>query len=142
MGLKQICTGLREFMSLEVRLLHSVDVVFCIYSLLRHLLKGRCRLGAFSRSLLAWHFAPSSGEVTGSSEIFPLPLPYPEVFQKKHRAEDARGALKKGVVAVVIVLNFLFMQRSKSVGDAFRGQKRLTKSQWEAVGRIEKFLRA
>ena len=76
-------------------------MVFCIYSLLRHLLKGRCRLGAFSRSLLAWHFAPSSGEVTGSSEIFPLPLPYPEVFQKKHRAEDARGALKKGVVAVV-----------------------------------------
>lgn len=34
------------------------------------------------------------------------------------------------------------MQRSKSVGDAFGGQKRLTKSQWEAVRRIEKFLRA
>ena len=113
-----------------------------LQGLLRHLLRSRCRLGAFARSLLAWQFAPSTEEVTGSAELFPLPLPYPEVFQSSMECFDKRNTLKKGTVAIVIGLNYLFLHRSKHVGDAFGGRRKLNRCQWEAVRRIEKFLQA
>ena len=62
-----------------------------LQGLLRHLLRSRCRLGAFARSLLAWQFAPSTEEVTGSAELFPFPLPYPEVFQSSMERFDKRN---------------------------------------------------
>ena len=113
-----------------------------LQGLLRHLLRSRCRLGAFARSLLAWQFAPSTEEVTGPAELFPLPLPYPEVFQSSMERFDKRNTLKKGTVAIVIGLNYLFLHRSKHVGDAFGGRRKLSRCQWEAVRRIEKFLQA
>ena len=113
-----------------------------LHSLLRHLLTSRCRLGGFSRSLLAWQFAPCNSEATGNTDLFPMPLPYPEVFRDNAGSPRHDMALKKGVVAVVIVLNFLFLHRPKSFGDACGGQKRLSKRQWEAVRRMERFVRA
>ena len=113
-----------------------------LYSLLRHLITSQCRLGPFSRSLLAWQFAPCDDEATGSAEIFPMHLPFPEVFRDKTSTPKGDVALKKGVVAVVIVLNLLFLHRPWSVGDAFGGQKGLNKKQWEAVRRMERFVRA
>ena len=65
-------------------------------------------LGIFSRSLLAWQFAPCDDEATGSAEISPMLLPFPEVFRDKTSTPKGDVVLKKGVVAVVIVLNFLF----------------------------------
>ena len=113
-----------------------------LQGLLRHLLRSRCRLGAFARSLLAWQFAAPTEEATGPAELFPLPLPYPEVFQSSMECFGKRDALKKGTVAIVIGLNYLFLHRSKHVGDAFGGRRKLNRSQWEAVHRIEKFLQA
>eukprot|EP00435_Cladocopium_sp_Y103_P047846 s453_g14.t1 len=113
-----------------------------LQSMLRHLLRSRCRLGAFSRSLLAWQFALPTAGVTGLAELFPLPVPYPEVFDSKPARCDKRSTLKKGVVAVVIVLNYLYLNRPKHVGDAFGGRRTLSRRQWEAIHRIEKFLQA
>eukprot|EP00435_Cladocopium_sp_Y103_P068139 s66_g31.t1 len=113
-----------------------------LQSLLRHMMKGRCRLGSFSRSLLARQFAQSTSAETGQKEIFPMPLPYPEVFLAKDQAEDDRCTRKKAVVAVVITLNYLFLNRAKEVGDALGGRQKLTRAQWDAVRRIERFLEA
>lgn len=71
-----------------------------------------------------------------------MPLPYPEVFAKKSRQEDRRSALKKGVVAVVIVLNYLHLNRSKTAANLGLANQRRGKRQWEAVRRFEKFLKA
>ena len=68
-------------------------------------------------------------------------LPFPEVFRDKSSTPKGDVALKKEVVAVVIVVNFLFLHRPCRVGDAFGGQKGLNKKQWEAFRRMERFAR-
>ena len=67
-----------------------------LHSLLRHLLTSPCRLGSFSRSLLAWQFAPCDDEATGSAEIFPMPLPVPEVFRDKTSTPERRCGAEEG----------------------------------------------
>ena len=71
-----------------------------------------------------------------------MPLPFPEVFCGKSVNQRSGLALKKEVVAIVMVLNFLFLQRPTSIGDALEGRRRLNRNQWEAVKRMEKFVLA
>ena len=110
-----------------------------LQSLLRHMLRGRCRLGGFARSFVAMHFACQEAGMTAKPELFPMPAPYPEVLLKKSSAQDARMARKKGVVAIVIVLNFLHLNRPRSM-PSFTGGVKLSRAQWDAVRRIEVFL--
>ena len=51
---------------------------------LQHLLKSRSRLGGFARSFAALRFAPFiEEEATRRPDVFPMPLPYPEVLLKR-----------------------------------------------------------
>eukprot|EP00435_Cladocopium_sp_Y103_P064341 s255_g26.t1 len=93
-----------------------------LQGLLRHLLKSRRR--------------------RAQQKFFLFLLPYPEVLEKGYDRFDNKSCLKKGTVSIVISLNYLYLNRSKHVGDAFGGRRTLTRKQWEAVRRIEKFLRA
>eukprot|EP00435_Cladocopium_sp_Y103_P073431 s469_g43.t1 len=69
-----------------------------------------------------------------------MPAPYPEVLLKKTAAADSRMALKKGVVAVVIVLNYLHLNRPRTTEGVLGGGGRLTRGQWDAVRRMELFV--
>ena len=118
---------------------HGVRI---FHSLLRHLLKSKSRLGGFARSFVTWHSDRQTPDGTAPQELFPLPLPYPEVLWRKPAEEDKRMALKKGVAAVVIVLNYLHFNRPRT-WDVWRRERcRLSKKQWEAVKRLEFFMEA
>lgn len=111
-------------------------------SLLRHLLSSKSRLGGFARSFVTWHLAHRISDGTASFELFPLPCPYPEVFWRKSAEEDKRLSLKKGVVAAIIILNYLHYNRPKAWDDGMKTKRQLTKKQWEAVRRLEFFMEA
>ena len=110
------------------------------HSLLRMMMRSRCRLGSFARSFVTRHSDCLAGSNTAQKEIFPLPNPYPEVFRKKTAADDRKCARKKGVVALVITLNFLHLNRPRQFGPGDPVHKKLNKKQWEAVKRFEFFL--
>eukprot|EP00438_Fugacium_kawagutii_P006451 Skav204515 [mRNA] locus=scaffold3201:99100:106360:+ [translate_table: standard] len=112
-------------------------------SLLRHLLKSRSKLGLFARSLADLRFPSEHIGGTGlSKKCLPLPLPYPEVFRKGTRMQPAESSRKKGVCAIVIVLNYLHLGRPQHVDQCLRAGTPLNAEQWAAVRRLEHLLEA
>ena len=70
--------------------------------------------------------------------LFPMPLPFPEVLSKS--AEVRQGvAKKKGLCALVIVLNFLHLGKPRSCDPRLSRRVALTREQWQAVERLGKF---
>lgn len=111
------------------------------HHLMRSLFRCGCRLGTFAKSFAAQRLSEPSGS-TAEADLFPMPIPYPEVF-KKSRPEDERGvALKKFVVTVVIVLNYLHLSRPKSIAATLKPQQKLSRRQWEGVRRLEGYAKA
>eukprot|EP00438_Fugacium_kawagutii_P001100 Skav235078 [mRNA] locus=scaffold2106:3814:8424:- [translate_table: standard] len=104
---------------------------------------SKCRLSCFARSFVAQHFLRCTDDETGpAAELFPIALPYPEVFAKKHQLEDEAMTLKKGVCALVIVLNYLHLGRPARSDERLWGRRKLSRKQWEAVRRFEAMLQA
>ena len=64
------------------------------------------------------------------------------MFWRKSAEEDKRLSLKKGVVAAIIILNYLHYNRPKAWDDGMKTKRQLTKKQWEAVRRLEFFMEA
>ena len=114
-----------------------------LQSLLRHLRRSKCRLGAFSRSFTNLPFSFKHVEGTGSDRrCFPMPLPYPEVLQESCAGDTAKDCRKRGLNAAIIVLNFLFLGRPHKASTDMGVGKRLSREQWEVVRRLEHFQRA
>lgn len=111
-------------------------------SSLRHLLRARCRLGCFARSFCHQRFDRASEHGTAFGELFPLPLPYPEVLCKGATDEDGRLALKRGVSAVIIILNYLHLGRPRCCAKELRMRRPLSKKQWSGVKRLEFLMKA
>lgn len=109
--------------------------------LLRSVLRHRGRLGGFALSFVL-HQPSCSSSSTSQSGVFPLPVPYPEVFEAGSiRVRRPILHRKKFVNALIILLNFLHYRRPRSVkGFSFRRQ--LTGRQWEVVRRFEYFAEA
>ena len=101
-----------------------------LQSLLRHLLKSKCRLGSFARSFVAQQLNHSKSSGTACSELFPMPLPYPEALQSKTREADLKAARKKSVNAIVIVLNYLHLGRPRSFAAEMVGSSHMKKRQF------------
>ena len=100
--------------------------------MLRLILKGRCRLSGFARSFAALRNAPSTSKETSTAAIFPMPLPYPEVFQRGSRGGSPFDrARKKFVVCLVLILNYLHFRRPRSAVWAVCAT---TKTHWQTVG--------
>lgn len=64
-------------------------------------------------------------------------MPYPEVFRKGGVLTDATGTRKRCVCAIVVCLNFLYLNRPKSCSSEHRISGPLNPSQWKAVRRLE-----
>eukprot|EP00438_Fugacium_kawagutii_P006915 Skav203581 [mRNA] locus=scaffold935:89412:94199:+ [translate_table: standard] len=111
-------------------------------SCLEHLLEGRCRLGCFARSFAAQQFTRSKKGDSCVTELFPMGLPYPEVLAKKNRCKDNAFSLKRGVSALVLVLNYLYLGRPKKADVTLHMRRKLSKKQWEVVRRFELMMEA
>ena len=105
-----------------------------LQSMLRQLLKSRCRLGSFARSFVAQQLQPQHSRGTACSELFPMPLPYPEVLrEKRNEVSQKLDARKKLLVCSVIVLNYLHLGRPHFFDKSLLTPGRMSKRQWEAV---------
>ena len=110
-------------------------------SLLRHLTTAGCRLGAFARSFCSQRFNHAAWHGTAFKSLYPLPLPYPEALRHQSAGSD-KLALKRGVCALVIVLNYLFLGRPKGCCSELKMNRPLSKKQWEGVQRLERMMEA
>ena len=108
-----------------------------IQSLFRSLRRGRCRLSGYARSFAALRFDHQIAGATNSQEMFPIPLPYPEIFEagRRMRAEDE--ARKKGATAVLIILNYLHRDRPREAKRSDFRSLRPSREQWAAIRRLE-----
>ncbi len=111
------------------------------HRLMRSLFSCGCRLGTFAKSFAAQRFLEPSGS-TAEADLFPMPLPYPEVFKKSRPKDESEVALKKFIVVVVIVLNYLHLNRPRSIAATLKPQQKLNKRQWEGVKRLEEYAKA
>ena len=88
-------------------------------------------------------FPPSTLGTRALAECcFPMPLPYPEVLQEGSHMDSETGCRKRGMNALVIVLNFLALGRPHRASSDMGVGRRLNKEQWEAVRRLEQFQEA
>ena len=109
---------------------------------LRKLLKVDCGLGYFARSLVSHSYAQSCTSAC-SADGFPLPLPYPEVARSVEGGGDSSSdVLKQGVNSIVLVLNYLHLERPRRAPVQIRLGARLTRRQWEMVRVIKQFANA
>jgi len=69
--------------------------------------------------------------------MFPIPLPYPEIFEAGRRMKAEDEARKKGVTAVLIVLNYLHRDRPREAKKADFKSLRPSREQWAAIRRLE-----
>ena len=112
------------------------------HALLRYVTKSSCRLGSYARSFCQRRFDPATRRETAFKSLFPMPLPYPEALRKGARESEGRLALKKAICAVVIVLNYLYSNRPRSVDKEEELNRPLNKKQWEGVKHFEGLLEA
>ena len=119
----------------------TVTGVKTFHSLLRVVFRTDCRLSSFARSFAAQRFEHHFDD-TAPTSLFPMPIPYPEVFERKNEKSSARQATKQIVVLPVIVLNYLHLNRARSVAGALAPKQRLNKRQWGGVRRLEGYVEA
>ena len=108
-----------------------------MHSFLRHILKGRCRLSSFARSFVSRRFDRNNVSGTATRNVFPMPLPYPEVLRTGEIDQSSNGARKRWLCALTICLNYLFLGRPRSADNDIWVGKPLTGKQWDAVRRME-----
>ena len=112
-------------------------------SFMRFIFQSKSGLGRFARSLTGRLFCPgNAGHSETCYECFPMPLPYPEVFRKGWRAESSEVARKKGINALVLILNYLHLGQPASAPEEIAFGRCLTRVQWKAIRRLEGFLEA
>ena len=113
-----------------------------LHNLLEAVLSGPCRLGGFCKSFVARQFTQPIGSGTASAEVFPMPIPYPEGLRARQGSSSFSECRKRGVNALVLVLNYLYLGRPRSVDQLTGLGSRLNKRQWAAVRHFESILAA
>ena len=113
---------------------HGRKLLKCCW---RFLLRGRCRLSSFARSFVARRFDQCDATGTAARNVFPMPLPYPEVLREGSAEDSLRGAIKRWVCGLVVCLNYLFLGRPRSAGYENWVGRPLTRKQWDTVQRLE-----
>ena len=68
---------------------HGRSLLKCCW---RCMLRGRCRLSSFARSFVSRRFDHGNHCGTAASNVFPMPLPYPEVLRGGSLEDSLRGS--------------------------------------------------
>ena len=113
---------------------HGRSLLKCCW---RFMLRGRCRLSSFARSFVSRRFDHSKPCGTAARNVFPMPLPYPEVLRGGSLEDSLRGSMKRWICGVVVCLNYLFLGRPRTAGFEDWVGRPLTRKQWMVVERFE-----
>ena len=113
---------------------HGRSLLKCCW---RFMLRGRCRLSSFARSFVSRRFDHSKPCGTAARNVFPMPLPYPEVLRGGSLEDSLRGSVKRWICGVVVCLNYLFLGRPRAAGFEDWVGRPLTRKQWMVVERFE-----
>lgn len=97
------------------------------------LLRARTSFSSFAHSILAGR-APA--ERAPKEQVWPMPLPFPEVHCKAKSRQKAGASLKLGVNYIVMVLNWLHVGEQLCDVSALRLGTKLNLAQWQVVRRI------
>ena len=113
---------------------HGRKLLKCCW---RFLLRSRCRLSSFARSFVSRRFDQCECAGTAARNVFPMPLPYPEVLREGSDETSLKGAVKRWICGLVVCLNYLFLGRPRSAGYENWVGRSLTRKQWDTVKRLE-----
>ena len=114
----------------------SIRVPAFLNSLPRWLLSVRCGFQGFLRSILM-NPERSSCSTCTTSPLWPMPLPFPEVFRKGATCSVAMAHVKRLVSMQIAVLNWFVLGRPLSSPDAIRLGRSLSSRQWTVVRRLQ-----
>ena len=97
------------------------------------LLRARTGLSSFLHSMLA-----NRAHVQRAQErrVWPMPLPFPEVFRRKKSRDSYEGQRKMGLNFIILVLDWLHVGEQLVSVDLFRLGCPLNKAQWAVVKRL------
>ena len=97
------------------------------------LLRARTGLSSFLHSMLA-----NRAHVQRAQErrVWPMPLPFPEVFRRKKSRDSYEGQRKMGLNFIILVLDWLRVGEQLVSVDLFRLGCPLNKAQWAVVKRL------
>ena len=117
----------------------TLSVIDLWQSLFRHVFHFDGHLGHFLRALAKGTSKPLKGAPTAS--VFPMPLPYPDVFRKGD-FDKADGHFKKFINLQVCVLDWLFLNQPFTPPDNICGNVELNSQQQQVVDRLWKLQEA
>ena len=99
----------------------------------RVLLRARCGLSAYLHSILA---SRAAVEVAPEEQVWPMPLPFPEVHRRASGKKQRDASRKLGLNYIILILNWLSVGERLVGTDAIRLGARLNKKQWMVVKRL------
>ena len=115
----------------------TVKVASFVNSLPRWILKTRGSFSNFVRSML---LMPEKSERPSTSTfklpIWPMPVPYPEVFKQGGHLRGPLSWLKRLVSLQVMILDWLFLGQSPKAPVEVRVGSRLSAGQWKVVNTL------
>ena len=117
----------------------TLSVIDLWQSLFRHVFHFDGHLGHFLRALAKGSSKPSKGAPTAS--VFPMPLPYPDVFGKGDY-DKAYSHFKKFINLQICVLDGLFLNQPFTPPDNICGNVELNHQQQQVVDRLWKLQEA
>lgn len=112
----------------------EIDVAAFVNSWPRLMLKCAGRLSAFLHGILSG--APLlCDEGTPTHALWPVPLPYPEVFRSG--ADGAKSWKKRRLCLQLVVLNWLYLGQANGAPKSLCLGRKLTPGQWRIVRLLE-----
>lgn len=114
----------------------SIRVPAFLNSMPRWLLSIRCGFQGFLRSILMNPGRPFSSTCT-TNPLWPIPLPFPEVFGRSAACNVAMAHVKRLVSLQVAVLDWFVLGRPISAPDDIRLGRSLSSRQWTVVRRLQ-----
>ena len=106
-----------------------------LYSLPRWLMKLKCSLSGFLRSIVKMP-AGAVHPTSETSSTWPMPIPFPEVFASgSHLLADC--STKRLISLQVVVFDWLVLGRPSIAPSCLRLGRRLTSRQWSVVRTLE-----
>ena len=114
----------------------TIRVASFLNSIPRLLMKTQCGLSDFLRSLVMTHEHEACSTSAGSS-IWPMPIPFPEVFRPGANKGEKSVHLKRLVSMQVAVMDWLLLGMPRSAPKSIRLGAKLLAGQWSVVRMLE-----
>ena len=114
----------------------TIRVASFLNSIPRLLMKTQCGLSDFLRSLVTTR-EQEDGSTSTMSSIWPMPIPFPEVFRPGANKGEKSVHLKRLISMQVAVMDWLLLGMPRSAPKSIRLGVKLRSGQWSVVRMLE-----